>query len=326
MNADGVADILSGCYSAPDSPKGTMAGFLYVLEGKGGNSFGEVSPLKTTEDEPIVLPGADGMKNITKAICTHPFAYDWDQDGDLDLVVGNFAGDFCLIKNEGDAQNAQFETEGTYLQAGEKDLNVPGHHGAPFVIDWDGDGDQDILSGSGSGGVYWAENKGTHAEPEFEDFTEVIAPPPGDKAHQQFLKADDDPIPASGTRLWVIDYNHDGKLDLLVGDNVTIQRAKEGQTEEEVAKRKEEFDEEMKRIGKEFMELRKKLQDLADAEGDDEQKEEDAEEDESNNADEKKELEKSTSDLQAKAMKLSEAQEEYLGKQRTGFVWLYLQK
>ena len=38
---------------------------------------------------------------MTENICTRPFAVDWDGDGHLDLVVGNFAGTFYWFKGEG---------------------------------------------------------------------------------------------------------------------------------------------------------------------------------------------------------------------------------
>ena len=47
-------------------------------------------------------------------------------------------------------------------------------HSDPFVIDWDGDGDLDLLSGSSNGGVYWAENRaGKDKVPELGPFRKV---------------------------------------------------------------------------------------------------------------------------------------------------------
>ena len=51
------------------------------------------------------------------------------------------------------------------MKAGDQPLKVEGHHGDPFVIDWDGDGDLDILSGSSEGGVQWAENRAGPGKP-----------------------------------------------------------------------------------------------------------------------------------------------------------------
>ncbi len=44
------------------------------------------------------------------------------------------------------------------MKAGDQPLKIEGYHCDPFVIDWDGDGDLDLLSGSSEGGVQWAEN------------------------------------------------------------------------------------------------------------------------------------------------------------------------
>ena len=45
-------------------------------------------------------------QTITENICTRPFAVDWDADGQLDLVVGNFAGTFYWFKGKGRASSS----------------------------------------------------------------------------------------------------------------------------------------------------------------------------------------------------------------------------
>jgi hypothetical protein len=70
---------------------------------------------------------------------------DWDGDGNLDLVVGNFAGSFYVFSGEG---KGKFQPKPKMIMTGESPLKVPGVHSDPFVIDWDNDGDLDLLSGS----------------------------------------------------------------------------------------------------------------------------------------------------------------------------------
>ncbi len=43
-----------------------------------------------------------------------------------------------------------------WVMAGPKKLRVPGgEHANPVIVDWDGDGLWDMVSGAGDGGVYW---------------------------------------------------------------------------------------------------------------------------------------------------------------------------
>src|SRR5690606_36838970 len=57
-------------------------------------------------------------------------------------------------------------------------LKVSGVHSDPFVIDWDGDGDLDLVASSSSGEIVWAENARTEkGTPELAPFRMLIAPP-----------------------------------------------------------------------------------------------------------------------------------------------------
>ena len=76
-----------------------MAGLFQVLWGQKDGSFKREQPLNGTDDQPLVIPA--GKDDVTDAICTRPTATDWDGDGDLDLVVGNFKGTFFVFTGEG---------------------------------------------------------------------------------------------------------------------------------------------------------------------------------------------------------------------------------
>ena len=152
-----------------------MAGLFQVLYGKPDGTFRKAEVLKGTDGEPLIIPvrskpgKGDDWAN---GICTRPFAVDWDGDGHLDLVVGTFPGTFYLFKGQG---HGKFLPKPEEMKAGDRPLKFEGYHGDPFVIDWDGDGDLDILSGSSEGGVQWAENRaGPGKPPRLEPFRVLI--------------------------------------------------------------------------------------------------------------------------------------------------------
>jgi FG-GAP-like repeat len=229
LNGDGYSDILSGSYSRMEQP---MAGLFQVLWGQKGGGFQKAVVLQGTDGEPLIIPRKD-KDDLTRNICTRPTAVDWNGDGKLDLVVGNFAGTFFLFVGEG---GGKFRPEPQPVRAGEFPLAVPGHHGDPFVVDWDGDGDLDLLSGSSEGGVYWAENvAGRGNPPELKPFKPLIEPGPKIE-YGKLLSEEELTGPLESTRVWAEDVNGDGKLDLLVGDNVTLISTADGVSQEDYAK------------------------------------------------------------------------------------------
>ena len=151
INGDGNPDILSGSYSRMEQP---MAGLFQVLYGNADGTFKKAQVLSGTDGEPLIIPIA-GEQQQTENICTRPFAADWDGDGHLDLVVGNFSGTFYWFKGEG---NGKFGPKPEPIKTAQGPLRIEGAHSDPFVVDWDADGDLDLLSGSSNGGVQYAEN------------------------------------------------------------------------------------------------------------------------------------------------------------------------
>ena len=230
LDGDGNLDILSGSYSRMDKD---MAGLFQVLYGNKDGTFRKAEVLNGTDGKPLIIPAKD-EKEWTDKICTRPFAVDWDGDGKLDLVVGNFSGTFYWFKGEG---KGKFAPKAEMIMAGGKPLKLAGHHSDPFVVDWDGDGSLDLVSGSSDGGVYWARNKaGKGKVPDLEPFRPLIEPGPA-VDYGRALREEDLKGPTRSTRVWVADVNGDGKLDLLVGDSVTLVTPAKGLSDADLKKK-----------------------------------------------------------------------------------------
>jgi hypothetical protein len=285
IDGDGHRDILSGSYSRMQQD---MAGLFQVLYGKKDGTFRPAEVLKGTDGEPLIIP-IKGREQMTENICTRPFAVDWDGDGHLDLVVGNFAGSFYWFKGEG---KGRFRPKPEQIKTADVPLRIPGAHSDPFVIDWDGDGDLDLLSGSNDGGVYWAENvAGKGKPPKLLPFRPLIKPGPS-FAYGQLLSEGDLTGPTRATRIWVDDVNGDGKLDILVGDSVTLIAPAKGVSAAEFKTK--------------FADWQKAFQSAGSALG------------------------KASGEAQTKAVeeynRLYQRRSEFMNEEMTGFVWLYLQK
>ena len=330
-NAYGLLDILSGCYWSDDA----QAGHINLLAGTGDGQFAAAVPLMTAANVPLVnLPpeatpeteqsetqagetdagetdagesgdeGSDeasdpGSDVVWDNICTHQHAVDYDNDGDLDLVTGNIGNSFFVVENQGSPGSPLLAERPTKLE-----IASPQGHSSPHLVDWDGDGDLDLLTGSSEGGAYLSKNEGTRSTPQWSPFQQLI---PGSSAHVQ--KTEEGPIvPAPSTRLWVVDWNHDGRLDILLGDSVTVATRKPGLTDEKFAeleaaynKRMEEATANYSKISTEFFQ-----------------------------AQEKGEISEELTDRFQKAQteysEVYSSKSEFVDEQRTGFVWLYLQQ
>lgn len=267
----------------------SMAGLFQVLYGDDRGTFRPAEVLKGTDGEPLIIP-LNG-RGMTENICTRPFAIDWDGDGDLDLVVGTFAGTFHLFQGQG---KGRFEPKPVEIKAGDQPLKFAGYHGDPFVIDWDGDGDLDLLSGSSEGGVQWAENgAGPGKPPRLKPFRTLIEHGPPLK-YGQILRDADLKGPLDNTRIWVEDVNNDGKLDILVGDMAPLISPIGQVTEAEFTRKFTDWTNSL-------MEGSRAMQSEAN--------------------DPKKQAEASE-----RYQKLYDKRLEFMKEDRTGFVWLYLRK
>jgi hypothetical protein len=132
----------------------------------------------------------------------------WDDDARKDLLVGHADGSVLIFLNVATDEAPAFDA-GTYLQVGppgEKvDINV-GPRATPIVVDWNGDGRRDLVSGTVDGTIRIYINEGTDTEPDYlEEIQASMA-----KASLVVISGRSSPV--------VMDLNGDGKIDILSGN------------------------------------------------------------------------------------------------------------
>lgn len=89
-----------------------------------------------------------------------PVAFDWDKDGDFDLIVGDEDGRVAFVENTGKLiERTPVFAPPVYFKQ-EADMLKCGALATPVGVDWDGDGDTDIVSGNTAGYIEFFENLG----------------------------------------------------------------------------------------------------------------------------------------------------------------------
>jgi hypothetical protein len=175
-------------------------------------------------------PGADGLPQLADAVAVQAGGKDLilinprfdcadiDGDGDVDLFAGTQPGPVYWFKNVGTRRRPELDT-GTVLAYGGKYLIGDAHSGVK-VADFDGDGLLDFVAGRfwertdlsqpdmprDYGGLY--KNVGTRTAPRFERRTV------GSPYTEQFQICD----VVRQNSLRAVDWNGDGRTDLLAGD------------------------------------------------------------------------------------------------------------
>ena len=209
FDADGIDDLISGSYDP---------GEIYLFRGEGRGKFKARETVTDRSGKPVLRK--PDQEIAVESFGSWPAMVDWDGDGDLDLLFGGFDGTLNLRVNEGTRRAPAFATSNTVVEAGGEPVQIPEGHCTPVVADWDGDGRWDILSGAATGAVYWFRNVGKPGHPAFAAAVELLPRHQG-IGYSEFLDTDEEPRPGIRSQIDVVDYNGDGKLDLLVGDFCT---------------------------------------------------------------------------------------------------------
>jgi len=143
FDGDGDLDLLCGEF---------LDGFNY-FENQGTRTQPQYATGRKLNDisgDPLVM----NLQMIT------PTAFDWDGDGDYDLIVGDEDGRVALVENTGQMRNRQPVFKAPQYFQQEADTLKFGALATPFAYDWDNDGDEDILCGNTAGSIGLFENLG----------------------------------------------------------------------------------------------------------------------------------------------------------------------
>ena len=168
-----------------------------------------------TDENPTFDSGNNVLVNVPGAFLNvgaraTPTFVDWNSDGMDDLVVGGLDGKIHIYINCGSTWPVPAfyysVPIGDFAKENDQDLVVPSARSSPVVLDLDGDGKKDLLTGNTEGELLLYVNIGTDAEPKFSGYLRV--------------ESDGVPINLAGTprsRPFVCDWTGDGYLDVLVG-------------------------------------------------------------------------------------------------------------
>ncbi len=147
-----------------------------------------------------------------------PVAYDFDRDGNTDLIVGDEDGRIAYLRNTGKVREnmPQFENPCYFRQKADKVKF--GALATPWAVDWDGDGKEDIIAGNSAGEIAFIRNLTGGAEPVWDEprLLKVDGKP------FRIMAGENGSIQGPAERKWgytvlsVADWDGDGHKDIII--------------------------------------------------------------------------------------------------------------
>ncbi len=153
--ADRVAIGMSHTHAAASPVDWDGDGDFDIITASRGTNTGQVGNINLhenvgTQNAPVLATQVVLVGRVEGHFITSAEAYDWDGDGLLDLVAGTEYGKVLWFRNTGTGDNHSFG-EAVILTAEEEEEGAGGGLGstrlAIYIIDWDGDGVQDVIGG-----------------------------------------------------------------------------------------------------------------------------------------------------------------------------------
>lgn len=185
---DGLKDVLMG----------NRNGTVFVYTNKGSNS------------SPVFTSGRELMHgDVDCGSYSAPTVADWDGDGRKDLILGDYNGRLNAFLNVGTDDDPVFDEDPVEVWGGLFSFSTF-NYTTPFAVKNHNNGLFDILTGCGDGRVYRLINAGRRGEPHFQTPRPILV--------------DGSVFELKGnTNVIVVDWDKDGKEDLLVSNRTTTQ-------------------------------------------------------------------------------------------------------
>lgn len=178
---------------------GPLHGFVYWLRNSQSDSQPQYEPAR-----PVVAAGTP----VDTYGCPTPNLVDFDGDGDLDLLCGEFLDRFTYFENVGTRTAPTYAAGRRLLAAEGQPLAMDLEMIVPIALDWDRDGDVDLIVGDEDGRVALVENTGKLAE----NRTPRFLPPRYFQQQADTLKCGALATPVG------CDWDGDGDTDIISGN------------------------------------------------------------------------------------------------------------
>jgi hypothetical protein len=139
--------------------RGPLHGYVYLIHNTGtaeNAQYDKAEKILAAGKPPLV---AGGSKPVDVYGMPSPNFADFDGDGDLDLICGEFVDKFTWFENIGTRKHPRYAA-GRYLTCMGKPLKMDLCMILPVALDWDKDGDVDLIVGQEDGRVALVENTG----------------------------------------------------------------------------------------------------------------------------------------------------------------------
>lgn len=211
-DGDGLLDVIVGADDWTDYgwdnaysvngvwQNGPLRGFVYFARNRGTEA-------KASYEKPVKVVAGNNPLEVFG--WPSPNFADFDGDDDLDLICGEFLDGFTYFENVGTRTSPKYATGRRIKTAAGKSVAMDLQMITPVAIDWDKDGDVDLIIGDEDGRVALVENTGKLSA----DHTPIFLAP-----HYFQQEADDVKCGALATPVG-FDWDGDGDVDIVSGNS-----------------------------------------------------------------------------------------------------------